>query len=115
MGSTDQVQVDTDSVAGAVLVTPQGDVDMSRSPALRQALRVAQSKRPDRLIVNLTGVSYMDSSGLATLVEAKRSAKAGETEVVLCGMTDKVRAIFEIAKLDRFFTIVDTLENATAG
>lgn len=115
MGSIDQVQVDTESVQGAVVVTPQGDVDMSCSPSLRQALRVAQSKRPDRLIVNLSGVSYMDSSGLATLVEAKRAANTGETEVVLCGMTDKVRAIFEIAKLHRFFTIVDTLDGATGA
>ena len=115
MGSIDQVQLDAESVQGAVVVTPQGDVDMSCSPALRQALRVAQSRQPERLIVNLSDVSYMDSSGLATLVEAKRAANTGETEVVLCGMNAKVRAIFEIAKLHRFFTIVDSLDAAKSA
>lgn len=88
---------------------------MSCSPALRTALRGEQDTRPRRLIVNLTEVGYMDSSGLATLVEAMRTAKRNGTKMVLCGMNDKVRAIFEIARLHQFFTIVHDLSEAREG
>jgi anti-anti-sigma factor len=98
----------------AVIVRPQGDVDMSRSPQLRQALRDAMASRPRGLIVDLGEVGYMDSSGLATLVEAMRTAKRAGTRMVLCAMNDKVRAIFEIARLDQFFTITAGLDEARA-
>lgn len=88
---------------------------MSCSPVLRTALRGEQDTRPRRLIVNLTEVGYMDSSGLATLVEAMRTAKRNGTKMVLCGMNEKVRAIFEIARLHQFFTIVDDLSQAREG
>ncbi|MEM9374423.1 MAG: STAS domain-containing protein, partial [Planctomycetota bacterium] len=81
--------------AGVVVVTPRSDVDLSRSPELRNALRAAQDRSPERLVVDLTDVSYMDSSGLATLVEAMRTAKNTGAPLVLAGMHPKVRAIFE--------------------
>ena len=62
--------------------------------------------------MNLADVDYMDSSGLATLVEAMRTAKTHKTEMVICGMSEKVRAIFEIARLHHFFTIVTSLDDA---
>lgn len=101
--------------SGTVIVAPRGDVDMSCSPVLRTALRGEQDLRPRRLIVDLAEVGYMDSSGLATLVEAMRTAKRNGTRMVLCGMNDKVRAIFEIARLHQFFTIVDDLSKAREG
>ena len=97
--------------AGGVVVTPEGDIDMSRSPDFRATLRNVNDGRPRRLIVNLAKVGYMDSSGLATPVECQRTAKMNKTEMVLCGMNDRVRAIFDIARLDQFFNIVPTLED----
>ncbi|MEM1330235.1 MAG: STAS domain-containing protein [Planctomycetota bacterium] len=88
------------------ILAPEGDVDMSRSPALRGAIREAFSGGARTLAIDLGGVGYMDSSGLATLVEAMKLAKSSSAELVLCAMNDRVRAIFEIAKLDQYFTIV---------
>lgn len=102
----------------AIIVSPRGDVDMSRSPTLLETLRQAVEKRPPLLVVNFTDVQYMDSSGLATLVQARRSLpkQAGEqspvTDMVLCGMPERVRSIFEIARLDTFFRIVGSLDEA---
>ncbi len=115
MGDTEIVSVNAEAHEGAVLVSPRGDVDMSRSPVLRQTLHDVQSRKPQRMVVNLESVDYMDSSGLATLVEAMRSAKSADTKMVLCGMNDKVRAIFEIARLHHFFTIVDTVDEAVSA
>lgn len=98
--------------AGIVVVAPKSDVDLSRSPELRNALRGAQDKKPERLIVDLGEVGYMDSSGLATLVEAMRTSKSTGAPLILASMNQKVRAIFEIARLDQFFTIVDTVDAA---
>lgn len=93
----------------AAIVAPEGDIDMSRSPDFRSALRKVNDTKPRRLIVDLASVGYMDSSGLATLVECMRTAKANDTEMILCGMNERVRAIFEIARLDQFFHIENTL------
>lgn len=82
---------------------------MSRSPEFRTSLRGVNDAKPQRLVVNLERVGYMDSSGLATLVECMRTAKGNSTEMILCGMNERVRAIFEIARLDQFFRIEHTL------
>jgi len=99
---------------GVMVITPRSDVDLSRSPELRNAIRGAQDRNPERLIVDLVDVGYMDSSGLATLVEAMRTAKNTGAPLILAGMHTKVRAIFEIARLDQFFTIVDSVDDALA-
>ena len=99
----------------SVVLSPTGDVDMSRSPALREAITRARSDSPARLIVNLADVAYMDSSGLATLVEAMKLVRGTDTQLVLCAMNDRVRAIFEIARLDQYFVIREDLDAALAA
>jgi len=115
MAIEQNIAVRDDLGEGMLVVRPMGDVDMSRSPDLRVALRTAHERRPMKLIVDLEDVGYMDSSGLATLVESMRTAKGNKTNMVLCAMNDKVRAIFEIARLHQFFTIVDTLDDAVGA
>ncbi len=65
-----------------------------------------------RVVVDLSGVPYMDSSGVATLVEAMQVARKTRTVLILCNLTDRVRSIFEIAKLEMVFRIVATREDA---
>jgi len=98
---------------GVVVVTPVGDIDMSRSPDLRH---VIQSKFDHsgirKLVVDLDEVGYMDSSGLATLVEAMRTAKSKSVPLVLASLSPRVRSLFEIAKLDTVFEITESREQA---
>ncbi len=89
-----------------VVISPSGDVDLSTSREFQRRLREAMNGRPTLLIVDLGLVPYMDSSGVATLVEAMQIARRQSTRLVLCTMQEKVRSIFEIARLDRVFTIV---------
>lgn len=96
----------------ATVLTPRGDIDMSVSPHFREALRQAQEARPKRLVVDMGAVGYMDSSGLATLVEAMKLTRNGGTRLVLCALSDRVRAIFEIARLEKYFTISPSLDAA---
>ncbi|MEM7754440.1 MAG: STAS domain-containing protein [Planctomycetota bacterium] len=110
MEPTASIRVRRDVHPAAVVVEPEGDVDMAQSPALRATLRDVQRTKPPCVIVNLEQVGYMDTAGLATLVEAMRTAKNQSSAMVLCGMQEKVRAIFEIAQLHQFFRIEESLD-----
>ena len=112
---SEQVKMHKLDDTDAIVVCPRGDIDMSCSPDLRAALRVALDKKVAVVVVSFEEVTYMDSSGLATLVEAMRSAKSAKKDLVLFGLNDKVRAIFEIARLHQFFSIVDSLDDAVAS
>ena len=57
----------------------------------------------------------MDSSGVATFVEAMQLARRKGSRLVLCDLQERVRSIFEIARLDMVFTIVDSTEEALAA
>ena len=108
----EEMKVNAESVGKSVVLSPQGDIDLARSPALRTALKQAQTSKPDRLVIDLGGVDYMDSSGVATLVEALQIARRSNTKMVLCGLKDRVRSIFEIARLDTVFTIAGSRDAA---
>ncbi len=97
---------------GIVVITPSADIDMSRSPELRSIIRQEMGSNVHKMIVDLEEVQYMDSSGLATLVEAMRNASKTDTKLVICNMNQKVSAIFEIARLDSFFSIVGSRDEA---
>jgi len=113
MASSDQDFVRSESPGpGIVILVPTEDIDMSRSPILRTAIKGELKPGLDSLIIDLSEVQYMDSSGLATLVEAMRMAKNLTIDLHLAAMTPKVRAIFDIARLDAFFSIKDTRQEA---
>ncbi len=97
---------------GVVVLMPTTDIDMSRSPELRTTIRQEMSSSVHKMVIDLEDVHYMDSSGLATLVEAMRNASKSDTKLVICCMNQKVSAIFEIARLDSFFSIVASRDEA---
>lgn len=112
MSRADDIQVTVEVVNGATILRPQGEVDLSRAPSLRVQLDQAQANAADRLIIDLTNVPYMDSSGVATLVEAMQVARRENRKLILCALQDRVRSIFEIARLDMVFTIVASADDA---
>lgn len=112
MSNTQQLEIFIESEGDAKIVRPVGDIDLSGAPALRQQISQAQQENPSRLIVDLSGVPYMDSSGLATLVEAMQIARRNDAMLIICSLQDKVRSIFEIARLDMVFKIAQTREEA---
>lgn len=96
------------------VVVLAGAVDMHHAPLVLRTLLEAIQGTTSRLVVNFEAVNYMDSSGLATLVEVYRRMKAASGQLVLCGVNERVRSIFELTKLDRFFTICANEEEALA-
>lgn len=114
MDSPNELEVVWESRNGVTILRPAGDIDLSRSPILRNDIRKALGDKPRRLVIELSGVAYMDSSGVATLVEAMQLARKINASLVLCALTDRVHSIFEIARLDQFFTIHVDLNAALA-
>ena len=99
--------------AGAQVITLVGEVDLHSSPKLRQTLlELLEQNATVPIVIDLAGVTYMDSSGVGTLVELKRKSERRKGRVTLVGPQPRVRSVFEITQLDKFFSIVATLADA---
>ncbi|TVQ53489.1 MAG: anti-sigma factor antagonist [Phycisphaerales bacterium] len=112
MHDADQIEVQSETRGDAIIVRPIGDIDLSRAPHLREQLSGALQEAEARLVINLDDVPYMDSSGVATLVETMQMCRRSGKKLVLCQLQDRVRSIFEIARLDMVFTIVENTDEA---
>ena len=86
-------------------VAIQGRITVENSGEMRTALANALRTKPATVSVDLSGVTYIDTSALATLVEANRIARKQGTRLVLGGIRDQPRYFFEIMHLDRLFDI----------
>ncbi len=106
MAKPDTLQIASEPIADGVVLTPSGEIDLARSPSMRAQVANAMKAKPKRLVVDLSGVPYMDSSGVATLVEALQGTRKIGAKLVLCGLTPRVRSILEISRLDTVFSIV---------
>lgn len=92
---------------GYVLVRLRGEVDLSWSQAVRRAVLDALAG-DEPVGVDLSEVSYIDSSGIAALVEGFQTARARGGRFALVAVSDAVRAVLELARLDRVFLLVAT-------
>jgi anti-sigma B factor antagonist len=92
-----------------------GEIDLHISPNVAESLRAIIRKRPKRLVIDLARVSYIDSSGLAVLIEAMQNVEAYGGKFALAGLGESVRTIFEIAKLDQVFRIFPDVDAALAA
>jgi anti-sigma B factor antagonist len=115
-GTNDEsLAIETRQEQGATIVAARGEVNVFSSVALRDTLRRATAAQPRLLILDLSGTVYIDSSGVATIVEALQAVRAYKGKLVLAGMRPQVRGTFEIVRLDRVFVMVDSVGEALAS
>ncbi len=103
---------------GALIVVVAADVTVVNAPAARETLtRLINTHKPPKLVVNMEQVRYMDSSGLAVLVEVKRVLGSGD--LVLTSLSKEVKGLMKIMNLHALFGFADTeadaLSNAAEG
>jgi anti-anti-sigma factor len=91
-----------------------GEVDLHNSPGVREKLLEAAERKVALVLVDLTGVHYIDSSGLATLVECLQHLSSYGGKLALVGATKTTRDVFAIARLDKIFTFYDDEKEALA-
>jgi anti-sigma B factor antagonist len=97
------------------VVHVDGDIDLKTSPELRAAILDLYEKRgQERVIIDLAGVNYIDSSGVASLVEGLQEAKKRNARFILCALNDAPRRVLELTRLTKVFEIARTVEEALA-
>lgn len=93
---------------GAVTVTVVGEVDTFTAPVLRSTLDAQLEQQPKELVIDLSGVQFLGSAGLAVLVETQKSARSREVDLRLVATTRAVTRPLEVTGLIDLFTIVDS-------
>jgi anti-sigma B factor antagonist len=94
---------------GASIVVLKGDVDLESSPAAREVL-LKSVEGAGTVLVDLSSVTYIDSSGVASLVEALQAAKRNGGKFALVAASEPTRRVLELARLDKVFTMYTTVD-----
>jgi anti-sigma B factor antagonist len=93
----------------------EGEIDLHVSPRIATNLRALIKDKPKKLVIDLSKVSYIDSSGLAVLIDGMRDVEAYRGKLYLVGMQETVRVIFETSRLDQVFRIRRNVTDALAA
>lgn len=108
-----ELYIETKIKNQAYIIEVQGEVDLYSSPIMREyILKTLRQQRPPILIIELSRVNYMDSSGIATLVEGLQMANEYRIKFKLVGLSPIVLEVFQLARLERVFAIFKTEEEA---
>ena len=89
-----------------------GRFDNYTAPEVRQAIQSVVNGTPPQLVVNLEAVPFIDSTGLATLVQGMKQCRQLGGDLRLCCLQPPVRMVFELTRLDKAFEIFYTLKDA---
>ena len=109
------MQIDERIEGDVTVLVPHGDVDLESSPKLREALKRKSVSKTPKLLIDFQEVPYIDSSGLATLIEYFQDARAFKGKIALAGMSPRVKSVFEIVRLDQMFPLHPSLDVALAS
>lgn len=92
-----------------------GEIDIVRSPEMKKIFDKLTGKKTPKIVIELSRVTYVDSSGLATLVGILKNMRSYGGKMRLAAMSPKIKSLFEITKLDKLFEIMASEEEAVAG
>ena len=109
------MNIQREDQGSAVVFVIDGQVDMHTSPALRSELKSALQAKASPVVVDLGEVSFIDSSGLATLIEALQAVSKYGGKLRLARLTPAVKNLFRLSNLTSIFDIRETREEALEG
>ena len=110
------MQISARHLGKTTIFDVSGDVDFANSPQIRRSLlREIEEIRTPRVVLNLSGMRYIDSSGIASLVEALKASRDLGFRLVLFGLGDSTREAFELSRLTKVFEIYDDEVQALAS
>jgi anti-sigma B factor antagonist len=110
------VNISTRQSGNATIVDVTGDITLYNSPELRGALvKLLRENKNGRVIVNLTAVKYIDSAGVASLVEGLKLSRELKSSFALFGLQRSPRQVLELTHLVKVFTIFETEPEALAA
>ncbi len=110
------MQISTRQSGNATIVDVVGDIDLYNSPEVRRVmLEALRQKRAPRVIVNLKAVRYIDSSGVASLVEGLKISRDLGSRFILFGLSPAAREVLELSRLIRVFEVYENEQQALAS
>jgi anti-sigma B factor antagonist len=110
------VQISRRQLDKTTIFDVSGDIDLANSPAIRKALlKELRDNRTPRVVMNLSNVRYIDSSGVASLVEGLKAARDVGSRFILFGLSTSAREVLQLSRLLRIFEVYDNEEQALAA
>jgi anti-sigma B factor antagonist len=107
------VQISTRHSGNATILEVSGDIDLANSPAMRKALlQELRENRTPRVVMNMKAVRYIDSSGIASLVEGLKASRDMGSRLILFGLSTSAREVLQLSRLVKIFEIYDSEEQA---
>jgi len=106
------MQINEELKDGVMACRLKGEININTSPELRKVFDKFIRGNIKKIIVDFSEVPYTDSSGLATLIELLQRLKKTNGDLRLCSMSDKIKGIFEVTRLDKLFSIYNSCESA---
>src|SRR5216110_511867 len=93
----------------------KGEIDLHVSPAVTQSLNAMTEEKPERIVIDLSRATYIDSAGLAALILAMQNVEAYGGRFFLAGLHETMRSIFETSRLNQIFRIFPDVDAALAA
>ncbi len=110
------MQIAARPATGGTILDITGDIDLAHSPAMRKALlQEIREKKTPKVFLNLEKVRYIDSSGIASLVEGLKASRDQGSRLILYGLSKTVREVMELSRLQKIFEIHDNEAQALAS
>jgi anti-anti-sigma factor len=98
--------------SGVTVLAPSGRLDVVGAPALKEAVSEAMKNGNPRLVIDMEGVTFVDSSGLGSVVSALKQVRTSKGDLRLAAPNQQVRVVLELTTLDRVFPYFATVEEA---
>lgn len=108
------MNLDPETPSDVAIVRPQGRLDSATSPAFETAVLEHLQGGSQRLVLDLSGVSYISSAGLRVILLAGKKLRATEGRLVLCGLREEVRGVFEMSGFLDLFAVAPSVQEALA-
>ena len=109
------MEIKEERFAGKTVIHLQGSIDINGSETLELSFLKLIDSGEKKLIVDFVGISYISSSGLRVFMTAANKLSAEQGSIVLCGMNDQIKKVFEITGFTRIFNIYPTLAEAISA
>ena len=109
------MEIAIDKERNYTILKIKGDVDLYSSPQVRKQILALANKKHANILVDFLEVTYMDSSGVATLVEALQLTNKNGGKLRLFNLDQPIKDVFELSRLDRVFEIYDDESKASEG
>ena len=100
---------------GQNILPLEGEIDLHVSPEVAESLRAMIAKKPKEVVIDLSRVTYLDSSGLAVHSEGMQSVQEYGGRFAVAGVQESVKHIFDIARLDQVFQIFPDVDSALSA